>query len=247
MITANLILLASLAFTPIQAKENIEVSESLKYGTIDFITEEENEKVYCIATIKPYDYFIYKEDSFSNGYENYLIEKVENNKFKFEVKEGQKYKLSCLFKLDVKSIVDENTENSKVGKLWENEIAPLLGGISIGTAVSFLLNFIFTFVQRSNLKLGNRNFREIAQNIASKTEEYKSISNGVMQKADDLIDKAEESLELAKQSQEEVKEIKREFDILLSSFVDYVNHDKNSVQNGVARRINDKVNDNEEN
>ena len=247
MITANLILLASLTFTPIQAKENIEVSESLKYGTIDFITEEENEKVYCVATIKPYDYFIYKEDSFSNGYENYLIEKVENNKFKFEVKEGQKYKLSCSFKLDVKSIVDGNTENSKVGKIWENDIAPLLGGISIGTAVSFLLNFIFTFVQRSNLKLGNRNFREISHNIASKTEEYKSISNSVMQKADDLIDKAEESLQLAKQSQEEVKEIKREFDILLSSFVDYVNHDKNSVQNGVARRINDKVNDNEEN
>lgn len=202
---------------------------------------------YYFITLTAEENYIYKEDSLSVGVEDVVLTKYEENVYYF-VLENKEYTISAKFSLDIKGIVDKYAEEYGFTDIWSTYVAPLIGGVSIGTVVAFLCNLIFTYVQKSDLKLGNRNFKETVEQIventkvyADKASEYISIANKTTDTAIELINQSKIATEEAKKTANEVKVIKDQVYAILTGLSDYFNHDSNAVANGTARKLNDAI------
>lgn len=203
---------------------------------------------YYFITLTAEENYLYKENSLSVGVENVVLTKYEENVYYF-ILENKEYTISATFSLDIKGIVDKYAEQYGLNDIWSTYVAPLIGGVSIGTVVAFLCNLIFTYVQKSDLKLGNRNFKETVEQIAENTKvytdkasEYISIANKTTDTAIELINQSKIATEEAKKTANEVKVIKDQVYAILTGLNDYFNHDPNAVANGTARKLNDAIN-----
>lgn len=202
---------------------------------------------YYFITLTAEENYIYKENSLSVGVEDVVLTKYVDNIYYF-VLENKEYIISATFSLDIKGIVDKYAEQYGLNDIWSTYVAPLIGGVSIGTVVAFLCNLIFTYVQKSDLKLGNRNFKETVEQIVENTKvytdkasEYISIANKTIDTAIELINQSKIATEEAKKTANEVKVIKDQVYAILTGLSDYFNHDANAVANGTARKLNDAI------
>ena len=202
---------------------------------------------YYFITLTAEENYLYKEDSLSVGVENVVLTKYEENVYYF-ILENKEYTISAKFSLDIKGIVDKYAEQYGLNDMWSTYVAPLIGGVSIGTVIAFLCNLIFTYVQKSDLKLGNRNFKATVEQIVENTKvytdkasEYISIANKTTDTAIELINQSKIATEEAKKTANEVKVIKDQVYAILTGLSDYFNHDSNAVANGTARKLNDAI------
>lgn len=202
---------------------------------------------YYFITLTAEENYLYKEDSLSVGVEDVVLTKYEENVYYF-ILENKEYTISAKFSLDIKGIVDKYAEEYGFTDIWSTYVTPLIGGVSIGTVIAFLCNLIFTYVQKSDLKLGNRNFKETVEQIVENTKvytdkasEYISIANKTTDTAIELINQSKIATEEAKKTANEVKVIKDQVYAILTGLSDYFNHDSNAVANGTARKLNDAI------
>lgn len=221
------------------------VFESEDFGAYEKETASAGD--YYFITLTAEENYLYKEDSLSVGVEDVVLTKYEENVYYF-ILENKEYTISAKFSLDIKGIVDKYAEEYGFTDIWSTYVAPLIGGVSIGTVIAFLCNLIFTYVQKSDLKLGNRNFKATVEQIVENTKvytdkasEYISIANKTTDTAIELINQSKIATEEAKKTANEVKVIKDQVYAILTGLSDYFNHDSNAVANGTARKLNDAI------
>lgn len=221
------------------------VFESEDYGF--FEKEVASAGDYYFITLTAEENYIYKENTLSVGVEDVVLTKYEENVYYF-ILENKEYTISATFSLDIKGIVDKYATEYGLNDIWSTYVAPLIGGVSIGTVIAFLCNLVFTYVQKSDLKLGNRNFKQTVEQIcettkvyADKATEYIAIANKTTDTAIELINQSKTATEEAKKTANEVKVIKDQVYAILTGLNDYFNHDPNAVANGTARKLNDAI------
>lgn len=206
----------------------------------DIKVKDENylENDVAVFTFTPEKYFIVDTESISIGVEQEIVTKTANDltMYAFTLKNNTNYVISADFDVDIEGIIaigKDKIENSAFAEWWNQYVYPVIG-LTITAFISLIITFIFTYVQKSDWKLGVRNYGNYTKQVEDNTN--------------NALVKMKESLSLFTQAVStflkyivKLPELIEKINVLFEIEVEKATHDQTLVKNGTAKSISEKV------
>ena len=218
--------------------EDFEKKTDIKVGDIRVKDENYLADDVAVFVLKPETYFIVDTESISIGVEQKIVTKTVDDMtmYAFTLQNNTNYVISVDFDVDIDGIIalgKDKIENSAFAEWWNQYVYPVIG-LTITAFISLIITFIFTYVQKSDWKLGVRNYGNYTKQVEDNT-------NNALVKMKESLSLFTKAVSTFLKYIVKLPELIEKINVLFEIEVEKATHDQTLVKNGTAKAISEKV------